>query len=193
MEMAARFFFAAALIAASGCARFDNRELPARESVCMMDTCFREQRPLDRQNLPLKGADVEEKVLIQSYGVALYAPGWVKEENEILSSQVPKSLIVEYERNIELKDFVIYLEQGLPEELDPSVQEGFAKIAKNVFPVEAEDRQEFIYEPDKGTLVLQNGKPKTIIASRPFARTFFKFWLDRHNKGNQLLRPGFKL
>jgi hypothetical protein len=178
------------LMVISGCAagrtQADN---PPQGHICAMNTCFRDTKPVRRQNLFLRGMAFMERSFLQVYSIALYTPRWVKSEKDMLSREVPKSIEIEFERDMDIRALVNDLEEILPAAAeDPELQAGLTEVAKAIMPIERKKRYEFRYEPGKGTQVFQNGDPKTTVQGDRFAEIFFNYWLQRHNNGNQLLR-----
>ncbi len=162
------------------------------ETVCPVKTCFDENKAVNGKKLFLAGIAFFHRAFFQIYEVALYVPRGVRNEREVLSNEVPKTLVVEYDHDIDVRELFGSFQKSLSSNQagDKILKKQITEIAAAVFPIRGGERHEFVYEPGKGTTLFKNGESKLRIPGDRFARTFFSFWLNRHNNGNQLLRPG---
>ena len=162
------------------------------KEVCPLGTCFEAKKVVNGINLFLGGVAFFRRAFLQIYEVGLYVPKGIRNESQVLSSEVAKTVVVEYDRDIDVRELFDEFRKNLPpnQANDPTLKSQFVEIAAAVYPIQAGERHEFVYEPGKGTTLFKNGESKLRIPGSRFARTFFGFWLTRHNSGNQLLRPG---
>ena len=169
-----------------------NGNAAEEEMLCPLGTCFVEQKMVNGRNLFLAGIAFFRNAFFKIYEVALYLPKGIRNERQALSNEVPKTVVVEYAQDIDVRQLFEEFQKSLPanQASDETLKNQFTQIAVAVFPIREGERHEFVYEPGKGTTLFENGESKLRIPGDRFARTFFSFWLNRHNNGNQLLRPG---
>lgn len=165
---------------------------PQKKDVCILKTCFEQTRVINGRNLFLGGVAFFRRAFIHAYQVALYVPRGIRNERQVLSKDVPKTVVVEYDRDVDVRDLFKEIQENLPasQANDEALKNQFIEIAAAVYPIRSGERHEFVYEPGKGTTLFENGESRLKIPGDRFAHTFFSFWLARHNNGNQLLRPG---
>lgn len=177
-------FFLLAMMAGIGKAP----ALHARQNaVCAEGTCFDTKQTHNGENFFLRGIAFFNHTFVKIYKVGFYTTRGIRSEEQVLSAGASKAVIVEYKQDINIRELFGEMKKGMP--ANPELNDQFVRIALAVYPIRQGERHEFIYEPGKGTLLLENGKPKLRIWGDPFARAFFGFWLERHNQGNELLRP----
>ncbi len=163
-------------------------DLHARpNAVCAEGSCFDVKQIVNGKSFFLRGIAFFNHTFVKIYKVGFYTTKGIRNREQVLSADVSKAVVVEYKQDINIRELFSGMKKEMP--VSQALNDQFVQIALAVYPIRQGERHEFIYEPGRGTLLLENGKPKLRIRGGPFAHAFFSFWLDRHNKGNVLLRP----
>ncbi|MBR9985201.1 MAG: chalcone isomerase family protein [Desulfosarcina sp.] len=144
---------------------------------------FDEQVMVGQQALAIRGAGVLRYLrFIKAYAGALYTqPGLAP---EMVLSDTPKRLEIEYFHALKGKDFGPATYKGLSSNLDAAAIERLRPRIDyhNSLYVDVQpgDRYALTYVPGVGTELALNGRPMGIIEGADFAAAIFSLWLGKN-------------
>ncbi len=147
---------------------------------------------LEGESLALSGTGVARyRIVFTVYAAGLYLPAQTQAD-EVLDSDTPRVLEIEYFHDISAEDIIraadTKLAQQLPTDarsrLQPLVDEFHALYQQ----VSDGDRYRMAYTPGKGTQLSFNGQPVGTITGGEFAAAYFGIWLDPEDPLSRNLR-----
>ena len=142
---------------------------------------FPDQISIDNRKLKQLGAyRYVYRFFFPLYEVALYAEPSADAKN-VLDADTPFHLTFRYLRDIEKSVILQAADKMLDKNLSAKEQDQIAERIRNLNTaytgVEEGDTSSLTYDPEKGTTLRINGKPRTTIPGQDFARLYFRIWL----------------
>lgn len=132
------------------------------------------------QTLHLHGIGLREKFWIDIYVASLYLPFTSKDPNHIINSDDPKRLDITFiYSRVPKQKMLDTFEQNLKEnpQIPVKAQQEMRSCYTWFQDFTTGDTVSFIYEPQKGTTFIINGKTKGIIAGKDFMKAVFTIYL----------------
>lgn len=129
---------------------------------------------------------------IKVYDASLYTQEPLGDAN-ILSSEISKCLLLEYNVPVSSKDFIkaanTVLKRQFTDEKLGKVQNELDRLHSNYSDVKDGDNYTLCYDKSKSkTILSQNNKEIVRIQSRPFAEVYFSIWLGNKSPLDNVLR-----
>ncbi len=155
--------------------------LHAQEMLCKKSICFNRTQEIAGQQIPIKGAELLEYLMLDLYTAALYAPADIKTIDGILGN-VPKSLVLHYHRTIKKEWMIKASRDRIKKNKDNNavaLEDRLKQLDAAYQTVQRGDRYELRYEPGIGTSLILNGKLQATIQGEDFQRAFFGIWLSK--------------
>jgi hypothetical protein len=133
------------------------------------------------QVLPLRGGGMVEYWSFDVYTAALYAPADKKSTSAILSADTPRTLIINYHREISAADLRKATNKGLDKNTSlnrRALAERVAQVNRAYSTVNADDRYTAEWIPERGTMKLYlNDQEAVEIEGGDFAAAYFGIWV----------------
>ncbi|RMG45317.1 MAG: hypothetical protein D6718_07925 [Acidobacteria bacterium] len=145
---------------------------------------------VEGQILVLNGLGLREKLWIDVYVAGLYLPRKMADAEEILASDTPRRMVMEFVRSVGKGRICGGWREGLANnspDAPESVKQAFETLCGYMEDVAAGDRFVFTYVPGKGTEVRVKGAVKGTIPGKEFADALFACWIGPNPPGK-----GFK-
>lgn len=135
------------------------------------------------EHLTLNGMAVRDKFFIKVYVGGLYLPKHMNKADEIIRSDTPKALLMQFVRDVKRDKLV----QAYSEAFASNAPDIAARQKTNVerffaflTDVKEGDRIGFVYEPGKGSRFSLNGNDKLTIDGKEFADLFLLVYIGPH-------------
>lgn len=144
------------------------------------------------QKLDLNGMGIREATIfaIDVYVAGLYVPKKSSDPQTLMTSDVPKKLVLSFVRDIDADDITdAFTESFEKNKFGPAVQKQLARL--NGWMTDMKDGQSmsFTYVPGEGLTVEVLGKTKGVIEGKDFQARFLSIWLGE-NPPNRGLKKG---
>lgn len=173
----------AAFAAAACAAAFAGHAAAA--PVKVGDAQFAERESLAGQTLTLNGAGMRKILFIKVYAAGLYVGHPGQNAQALVKDAGPRLVKLVLARDVDGKDFVKALDEGLADNLDEKALEALKTevealhaIMEKIGDVKEGDTVDFEYVPGQGTLVKLNGKTVgEAIAGKPLFDAVLSIWI----------------
>ena len=143
------------------------------------------------QILKLNGLGTREATIfaIDVYVAGLYVPTPSKDPKVLMTSNVPKKLVLQFVRDVDADDITgAFTDSFKRNKFGDNIKAQLKRL--NGWMTDMKDGQSmsFTYVPDKGLTVEVNGKVKGVVAGRDFHSSFLAIWLGANPPNSGLKR-----
>ncbi len=138
------------------------------------------QIQIEGQDLVLNGMALRKKAVFKVYVAGLYLPAPDSVAEQILDTDGPRRLVMQFLRGVDAKKMCDAWNDGLknntPDASD-ALKEQFATLCGWMEDVEKREQFVFTYLPGTGTIVEVKGVTKGTLEGKEFADALFKAWI----------------
>jgi hypothetical protein len=153
------------------------------DKTCKFDLCFPNAVKISDQVLPLRNIVKKKYLIFDVYVASMYLPANITKIDQVLGD-FPKKLAFRYLRSLDGKRVIRLADDILEKnpELDlKPLQSRMQKINEAyVDGMNDGDLFELVYQPNRGTSLIINGKEFCTIAGLDFAKAYFGIWLSKY-------------
>ena len=154
--------------------------LAAQDSVTMNDVTFRRHVQVEGHTLTLNGMALRKKAIFKVYVAGLYLAEPSSNAEQILLSDSPRRLVLQFLRDVDAKRMCDAWNDGLKDNT-PNAPEAlrvkFQTLCGYMEDLEKGEQFVFTYLPGEGTRVDVRGTRKGVIAGKDFADALFKSFI----------------
>ncbi len=132
------------------------------------------------RELKLNGTALLKKLVFRIYVVALYLPAPAHEAEAVVTPDVPKALILQFQREVSREDLVTALEGDFARnagEKGKRAKSQITKLLSAIKDMKKGDRLTFTYEPGKGSTIRMTDGTTATFEGKDFADSFLLIYV----------------